>query len=110
MGAPQRIVLVGELSRMMREHSLQDQGFLYDINGENAVAPKKIATIPFQKWCPDLQWRYGGFNVHPSGDYIYAAQGLRSDICGDYDGDGVAGDYVQEIMTSATHITRSLSR
>lgn len=75
----------------------QDQGFLYDINGENAVAPKKIATIPFQKWCPDLQWRYGGFNVHPTGDYIYAAQGLRSDICGDYDGDGVAGDYVQEI-------------
>ena len=28
---------------------------------------------------------------------MYAAQGLRSDICGDYDGDGVTGDYVQEI-------------
>ena len=75
----------------------QDTAYIWDINGRYAASPRRIATVPFQTWCPDLQWRYSGAEVHPSGDYMYAAQGLRSPICPDYDGDGTTGDYVQEI-------------
>merc|ERR1712178_206742 len=69
-----------------------------DLN--NPTSPRIVATTLLTKWCPLSNWRYSSpMQIHPSGNYIYAAMGLRQPdtVCGDGDGDGVGGDYMQEI-------------
>jgi hypothetical protein len=75
-----------------------DKFYMWDLN--NPTSPRIVATTFLTKWCPLSNWRYSGpIQVHPSGNYAYAAMGLRqpASVCGDGDGDGIGGDYMQEI-------------
>ena len=74
-----------------------NQFLMYDANGPNAVSPQLIGTYDLQQLCPLSSWKYSGPQIHPTGNYLYYPQGLRTDVCPDFDGDGIAGDYVQEI-------------
>ena len=86
----------GDRFYLVETQAWLDKVYIHDITDDPADPGEPIAEIDFTRWCPELNWSFGGTQIHPSGEYMYLTQGLRSPDCGDNDGNGKA-DYIQEI-------------
>ena len=86
----------GDKFYMIETQAWSDMVYIHDITDDPADPGTPISSIEFTRWCPELNWHFSGTQIHPTGDYLYLAQGLRSPDCADNDGNGKA-DYIQEI-------------
>ena len=96
--ADMQLFYQGDRVYLLETAAWDNKVYIYDLTDDPADPGSAISSMDFTVWCPEnAGWAFGGSQIHPSGDYVYLTQGMRSAECGDFDGDGTTGDYVHEI-------------
>jgi len=93
-GSDMMLMYQGDATYLVEDVVWDGKAFVYNVT-DDMSNPELLSTIEFTNFCPDSG--FDGVNVHPDGNYLYLTSGIRETTCGDEDGDGDTGDYVQEI-------------
>lgn len=93
-GSDIQLMFRGDKTYLIEDVVWDKKAYIYDVT-DTPADPILLSTIEFKNFCPEAG--FDGVNIHPTQPYLYLASGIRETACGDFDGDGVTGDYVQEI-------------